>query len=129
MRIAFYFMYFPFSVHLFIFFSWLHQEQVEVPRPRNLTHRCNLCHNCAYTRSFNPLCQARDKTLTPTVTQTPAVGFLPTGSQQECPLLIFSCQRLSSFPLKSRCWNPHTQPKSLLVECKWHPNFFNIQRF
>lgn len=42
----------------------------------NLSHSCDLRHSCCNTRSFNPLCQARDQTHSSTLTRATEVGFL-----------------------------------------------------
>ena len=58
-------------------FKWLHLQHMEVSRkPRNPRHSCKLCHSCSNDRSFNPLCQAADKTHASAVAQATAVEFL-----------------------------------------------------
>ena len=54
----------------------------------NLSQSCNLSHHCSNARSFNPLHQARDQTLTSVVIQAAAGGFLTHCIMVETPSFL-----------------------------------------
>ena len=66
----------------------------------NLSHSCNLHHNCSNARSFNPLCRARDPTFASTVTRAAAVRFITHWAMEGTLLaspfdcLLATCQML-----------------------------------
>ena len=60
----------------FIFFGHTHDTWKLPGQGLNLSPRCDLCHNCGNTESFNPLNWARDWAHTSVGTQVAAVEFL-----------------------------------------------------
>ena len=61
---------------LFSLYGFRHSTWKFLGQGLNLSHSCELHHNCSNARSFNPLYQARDRSWTSAVTQAIAVRFL-----------------------------------------------------
>ena len=72
----------------FFFLFWLHQQQMEVPRPRiNPSCSFNLCHSCSNAGSLN-LCTGLWIQLAPPQRQA---GSLTQGPTEDLQQLFFEC--------------------------------------